>query len=105
MINRYFVTINLDLAEQCIAFHGQDKGPFLFGEKICYVDLSLFYLLDGVEYAFPKTFKESLSGLIPRLLALREAVSKVETVCNYTNSARKLPFSTGIFRHYSELDE
>lgn len=61
--------------------------------------------MDGVEYAFPKTFQDSLSEVIPRLLALRDAVGKVETVASYKKSDRKLPFGGGIFRHYRELEE
>jgi glutathione S-transferase len=30
-------------------------GDFIFGKKVCYVDLSLFQIIEGLRYAFPKT--------------------------------------------------
>ena len=29
-------------------------APYLFGKKICYVDLSLFQMVEGLRYAFPR---------------------------------------------------
>lgn len=83
---------------------GNEKGPYLFGENLCYADLSIAYLLNGVSYAFPKTFK-GLSSDIPRLVAIRDAVSKNENIAKFKKSSRALPFSNGIFRHYPELEE
>ena len=34
-------------------------GPLLLGRKITYVDLSMFQLIEGLRYAFPKAMKAS----------------------------------------------
>ena len=36
---------------------GESRGPFVFGRKLCYVDLSLFQIVEGLRYAFPKRMK------------------------------------------------
>ena len=77
----------------------------LVGRAFSYVDLSMFQLLVGLEYAFPRAFARRTRS-IPRLLALRDAVARRPRVAGYLASPRRLPFSEeGIFRHYPELDE
>ncbi|MBB3226131.1 glutathione S-transferase [Luteibacter sp. Sphag1AF] len=69
-----------------------------------YVDLSLFQVLAGLDYAFPKAMK-AMSPKIPRLRALAERVAKRPHIAAYLASGRRLPFNeSGIFRHYAELD-
>lgn len=69
-----------------------------------YVDLSLFQLMAGLDYAFPRTMRELRKG-IPRLCALTEAVAQRPRIAAYLGSPRRLPFNEqGIFRHYPELD-
>ena len=78
-------------------------GEFLLG-ALSYVDLSLFQLLSGLEYAFPTAFAQHTHET-PRLLALRDAVASRPRVAAYLNSPRRIPFNEdGIFRHYPELD-
>jgi len=82
---------------------GKRRG--LVGRKFSYVDLSMFQLLAGLEYAFPRGFARRTRS-IPGLLALRDAVARRPRVAAYLASPRRLPFSEeGIFRHYPELDE
>lgn len=69
-----------------------------------YVDLSLFQLLSGLDYMFPKRM-QSLSPTLPLLRALQERVAKRPNIATYLGSERRLAFnSNGIFRHYPELD-
>lgn len=84
--------------------HGGDSGPYLFGKDISYVDLSIAQLLRGLEHAFPRTI-EKLAPMLPRILALREAIDSHENIAAYRKSDRCVPFSDGIFRSYPELDE
>ncbi|WP_305805730.1 glutathione S-transferase [Stenotrophomonas sp. YIM B06876] len=67
-----------------------------------YVDLSLFQLLSGLDYMFPRRM-HALS--LPLLRALKDRVARRPNIAAYLASARRLPFNTnGIFRHYPELD-
>jgi glutathione S-transferase len=69
------------------------------------VDLSLFQLIEGLSYAFPRAMK-SFAENYPALAALRETVRTRPRLALYLSSARRIPFNeTGIFRHYPELDQ
>jgi glutathione S-transferase len=71
---------------------------------ITYVDLSLFQMIEGLRYSFPKTMKK-LEPKYPRLVALRDRVARRPRVAAYLASDRRIPFNQqGIFRHYPELD-
>ena len=80
-------------------------GAFLFGKKACYVDLSMFQMVEGLRYAFPKTMAK-LEPNYPRVVALHDKVAVRPRLKKYLASPRRLAFNTnGIFRHYPELDE
>ncbi|MEQ9319033.1 MAG: glutathione S-transferase family protein, partial [Polyangiaceae bacterium] len=82
--------------ERCLD-HGD--GEHLVGGKHSYVDLSLFQVLEGLKYAFPKRFAE-LSGSWPLLLALRDRIAERPHLAAYLTSDRRLAFNEhGIFRH------
>jgi glutathione S-transferase len=79
-------------------------GEWLVGDAASHADLSVFQLLEGLAYAFPKAFAQ-LEGDIPKLRALRERVRARPGVAAYLASDRRIPFNEdGIFRHYPELD-
>ncbi|MGN6231614.1 MAG: glutathione S-transferase [Trinickia sp.] len=76
----------------------------LVGATLTYADLSMFQLIEGLRYAFPRATARFASHY-PRLAALRDAVAARPNVAGYLASDRRLPFNeTGIFRHYPELD-
>lgn len=80
-------------------------GNHAIGRKHSYVDLSLFQLMSGLEYAFPKTMK-GLRRKTTRLRALHARVAERSNIAAYLASERRIPFNEdGIFRHYPELDE
>jgi len=67
-----------------------------------YLDLSLFQMVQGLRYAFPKTMKEMK---YPKLSALHDKVAARPRLAAYVASERRIPFNQqGIFRHYPELD-
>jgi glutathione S-transferase len=81
-----------------------NDGPFTLGERWSHVDTSLFHLLQGLAYAFPRRFTV-LQSRYPRLQACSDAVANLENVARYRASERCIPFNEdGIFRHYPELD-
>lgn len=70
-----------------------------------YVDLSLFQLMCGLEYAFPRAMQR-LGHELPLLHALKQRVAQRPRIAAYLASPRRLPFNEdGIFRHYPELDD
>jgi glutathione S-transferase len=79
-------------------------GPYLTGRRCTYADLSLFQLVAGLRYAFPKAMMP-LGKTHKRVAALHEAVAARPRIRRYLASERRLPFNEmGIFRHYPELD-
>src|SRR3954469_3008298 len=77
-------------------------GPWLLGEGWTYPVLSLFQLLEGLAYAFPKRMA-SLAPTMPGTAAPRERVRRLPELAEYLRSERRLPFNEdGLFRHYPE---
>ncbi|HEX5306994.1 MAG TPA: glutathione S-transferase [Dyella sp.] len=69
-----------------------------------YVDLSLFQLVRGLEYAYPRAMRKQARRL-PQLRALADRVEARTNIAAYLASPRRLAFNTqGIFRRYPELD-
>ena len=85
---------------------GNPHGPkHLVGARLTYVDLSMFQLVEGLGYAFPKAF-EGFSKTIPKVMALHDTVAERPNIAAYLTSDRRIAFNTdSIFRHYPELDQ
>jgi glutathione S-transferase len=82
----------------------KNGGRFMIGKRLSYVDLSMFQIMAGLDYAFPRAMKR-VAGKFPGLRALRERVASRPRVATYLASERRIPFNEdGIFRHYPELD-
>ncbi|HEY5207912.1 MAG TPA: glutathione S-transferase family protein [Stellaceae bacterium] len=81
------------------------KGPkFLIGGRLSYPDLSIYYLVEGLRYAFPKATKRA-ERRYPLAVALHDLVGARPRIARYRASPRCIPFNeTGIFRRYPELD-
>ncbi|MFI5011860.1 MAG: glutathione S-transferase [Hyphomicrobiales bacterium] len=89
--------------ERVVAANAKGKGH-LVGAKLTYVDLSLFQLVEGLRYAFPRAMKRQERNY-PRLVALHDHVAKRPRIAAYLASDRRIPFNEeGIFRRYKELD-
>ena len=79
-------------------------GSYVTGRRITYVDLSLFQIVEGLRYAFPKRMS-AFEDEIPGLLALHDRVASRPNTKAYLESDRRIPFNdSGIFRYYKELD-
>jgi glutathione S-transferase len=76
----------------------------LVGSALTYADLSLFQIVEGLVYAFPRRMRRTLRE-VPRLAALHQAIAERPRIRAYLNSDRRVAFNEqGIFRHYPELD-
>jgi glutathione S-transferase len=80
-------------------------GGCVLGKRVSYVDLSLFQMIDGLRYAFPRAMAR-LEPKYPKLTALHDRVAARSRLAAYLSSPRREPFNEdGIFRHYPELDQ
>jgi glutathione S-transferase len=79
-------------------------GTYVTGRRLTYVDLSLFQIVEGLRYAFPKRMK-AFEREIPGLIDLHDRVAARPNIKAYLASERRIPFNEdGIFRHYKALD-
>jgi glutathione S-transferase len=79
-------------------------GRHLVGKSLTYADLSMFQMIAGLTYAFPRVM-EAMARKHPRLTALHQRVRERPRIAAYLASSRRIPFNQhGIFRHYPELD-
>jgi glutathione S-transferase len=98
---RYRVPKFLGYFERVLNKNG---GRFTIGRRLTYVDLSLFQIVEGLRYAFPKRMKR-FERKIPGLIALHDRIAKRPRIASYLASPRRIPFSQwGIYRYFKELD-
>jgi glutathione S-transferase len=77
---------------------------YLVGGKLSYADLSLFQLVEGLRYAFPKAAQRALAQT-PGVVELHDRVAAQPKVAAYLGSERRIAFNEqGLFRCYPELD-
>jgi glutathione S-transferase len=87
--------------EQVLKANG---GRFTVARRLSYVDLSLFQIIEGLRYAFPKHMKR-FEKKVPGLIALHDRVAGRPRIKAYLASERRIAFNEwGIFRYYKELD-
>ena len=89
--------------ERAIENNANGRGHII-GRSLSYVDLSMFQLIAGLGYAFPKSMSRR-KRYYPRLYALHDKVRANENVAAYLASERRIPFNEdGVFRCYPELE-
>jgi glutathione S-transferase len=82
----------------------RNGGVYLTGRRVTYADLSLFQIVEGLRYAFPKRMK-AFERRIPGLIELHDRVAARPNIKAYLNSERRIAFNEdGIFRRYKALD-
>jgi glutathione S-transferase len=79
-------------------------GSYLTGRRATYADLSLFQIVAGLRYAFPRRMK-TFERRIPGLADLHDRVAIRPNIKAYLASDRRIAFNEdGIFRRYQALD-
>jgi glutathione S-transferase len=82
----------------------RNGGRHMVGNTLSYVDLSMFQIVAGLRYSFPRAMA-SLEANLPNLVALHDAIVRRPRIVGYLASSRRMPFDEkGVFRHYPELD-
>jgi glutathione S-transferase len=80
------------------------EGDWLAGDSWSPADTSLFQLVAGLRYMFPRRMT-AIEGDYPGVIALHDRVAALPGIAAYLASDRRIAFNTdGIFRHYPELD-
>jgi glutathione S-transferase len=98
---RYRVPKFLGYFERVLKANG---GRYVVGARFSYVDLSLFQIVEGLRYAFPKRMKR-FERKIPGVIALHDRVARRPRIKAYMSSKRRIAFSQwGIYRYFKELD-
>jgi glutathione S-transferase len=98
---RYRVPKFLGYFERVLQKNG---GRFLVGRRLSYVDLSIFQIVEGLRYAFPKRMKR-FEKKVPGLIGLHDRVAARPRIKAYLASPRRIAFSQwGIYRYFKELD-
>jgi glutathione S-transferase len=93
----------LDYFEQILKRNPKGTS-FILGKTASYVDLSMFQMIAGLRYAFPRAMAR-LEPAHRRMAALHDRVATRPRIAAYLSSPRRIPFNQeGIFRHYAELD-
>jgi glutathione S-transferase len=83
---------------------GANGGGYVTGRRLTYADLSLFQIVEGLRYAFPKRMK-GFEKEIPGLVDLRDRIVMRPNIKAYLASERRIAFNEdGIFRRYKALD-
>jgi glutathione S-transferase len=76
----------------------------MVGDRLTYVDTSIYFLLDGLRFAFPKRMAQAEKSY-PGLVTLRDRVAARPNIAAYLASPRHMAFNDrGVFRYYPELD-
>ncbi len=89
--------------EIVIARNSSASG-WLVGDALSYGDTSIYHLVEGMNYAWPKRWA-SVAGNYPGMCQIRNRVAARPNIQSYLASERRIPFNTnGVFRHYPELD-
>jgi len=90
--------------ERVLVQNPDGKKRHMVGDALSYVDLSMFQIVEGLRYAFPKA-TQHFADHYPHVVALCDAVAKRPNIAAYVASGRRIAFNeSGIFRHYAELD-
>jgi glutathione S-transferase len=90
---------------ESILARNPDGDAHLAGRNLSYADLSLFQVVEGLLYAFPRTTKALLEES-QRVAGLHKMVARRPRISAYLHSDRRLKFNEhGIFRHYPELEK
>jgi glutathione S-transferase len=77
---------------------------YMIGAALTYVDLSMFQLIDGLHYAFPRALA-GFGDTWPALARVHDSVLARPRIAAYLASSRRWAYNeSGIFRHYPELD-
>jgi glutathione S-transferase len=82
----------------------QGQGKYLVGDSLTYADTTVWHVLSGLEFAYPKEMEARKKDYPTLFETFYPSVKEAKGIKEYLGSDRRKPFSMGVFRHYPELD-
>ncbi|CBX96867.1 hypothetical protein IAQ61_008184 [Plenodomus lingam] len=82
----------------------QGDGKYLVGNQLTYADTTLWHVLSGLHFAFPKEMEARQKDYPTLFQTFYPAIQEINGLKEYLTSDRRGPFSMGVYRHYPELD-
>ena len=80
------------------------EGKYLVGSKLSFADTTVWHVLSGIQFAFPKEFEARKKDYPTLFDTFYPSVQEQSGLKEYLSSERRKPFGNGVFRHYPELD-
>ena len=90
--------------ERVLKGNEEGGGRYLVGSKLTYADTTLWHVLDGLHFAFPKECDARQKDYPLLIGTFYPGMKEEEGLKKYLESGRRIPFSNCLFRHYPELD-
>ncbi|KAL9085561.1 MAG: hypothetical protein Q9159_004659 [Coniocarpon cinnabarinum] len=79
-------------------------GRLLVGSKLSYADTTLWQVLDGLHFMFPKELKAREEEFPLLIGKFYPGVKEQKQIQAYLQSDRRMQYGMGLFRKYPELD-
>lgn len=79
-------------------------GKYMVGSELTFADTTIWQVLDGIYYAFPKEMAVRKKEHPQLLEDFYQSIKEVPNLRTYLSSKRRQQYSMGIFRYYPELD-
>ncbi|PSK60256.1 hypothetical protein B9Z65_1154 [Elsinoe australis] len=83
---------------------GSGQGKYLVGSKLTYADTTLWQVLDGLFFAYPKEMQARAKEYPLLFDTFYPSLKAEKWLKEYLDSGKRLQFSNGLFRNYPELD-
>jgi glutathione S-transferase len=83
----------------------EGQGKYLVGGKLSYADTTLWHVVSGLLFAFPKELEVRKKDYPTIFETFYRNIKENSVLKDYLASERRMPFSMCIFRHYPELDK
>lgn len=80
------------------------NGRYLIGDQLSIADTTLWQVLDGTYFAFPKEMAVRKKEFPALLDQFYNSIKEEPPLKAYLSSKKRLQYSSGVFRHYPELD-
>ncbi|KAF2757848.1 glutathione S-transferase [Pseudovirgaria hyperparasitica] len=90
--------------ERVLKGNTKGDGKYFVGDKITYADTTVWQVLDGLFFAFPKEMEARKKEFPVTLQTFYSSIKEEKGIKEYLSSGKRLPYSQGIFRRYPELD-
>lgn len=82
----------------------EGQGKYLVGSKLSFADTTVWHVLNGLQFAFPKELEARQKDFPTLFETFYPSVQEQSRLKEYLASDRRFPYSNGVYRYYPELD-